>query len=160
MKNWFLIYVIWGCFCMANAQTTTLYFIRHAEKMNTSPNPELTEEGIQRALRWANFFEKIPLTVFYTTLTQRTQMTCSYIATTKQKEMLFYEASGFSIEEICKKHKGETILIVGHSNTIPKHINTFLGSEIYPLIEENNFGNLYTLTIEEDKVTHSLTIHN
>jgi 2,3-bisphosphoglycerate-dependent phosphoglycerate mutase len=149
-----------GWFYEAQSQTTTLYFIRHAEKTNSSSNPELSEEGIQRALKWAAFFEKIPITVFYTTLTQRTQMTCSYIATTKQKEMIFYEASRFSIEEIYKKHLGQTILIVGHSNTIPKYINTFLGSEIYPLLDENNFGSLYTLKIEEGKVTHDLVVYN
>ena len=143
----------------AQSETTIIYFIRHAEKEASSPNPELSEEGIIRAVRWTTYFEKIPIAVFYTTLTQRTQMTCSTIATSKQKDMFFYDASTFSIQEIITKHTGKTILVVGHSNSIPKQINSFLGEEVYPQMDENEFGNLYTLTIEGNQVEHKLTHH-
>ena len=143
----------------AQSETTIIYFIRHAEKAASSPNPELSEKGIKRAVRWTTYFEKIPIAVFYTTLTQRTQMTCSTIATSKQKDMFFYDASTFSIQEIITKHTGKTILVVGHSNSIPKQINSFLGEEVYPQMDENEFGNLYTLTIEGNQVEHKLTHH-
>ena len=143
----------------AQSETTIIYFIRHAEKAASSPNPELSEEGIKRAVRWTTYFEKIPIAVFYTTLTQRTQMTCSTIANSKQKEMIFYVTSTFSIQEIITKHTGKTILVVGHSNSIPKQINSFLGEEVYPQMDENEFGNLYTLTIEGNQVEHKLTHH-
>lgn len=141
------------------SETTTIYFIRHAEKADSSPNPELSEDGIKRSVRWTKFFEKIPIDVFYTTLTQRTQMTCSTIATSKQKHTLFYDHSKLTIQEIIAKHSGKTILVVGHSNTIPKQINAFLGEEVYPQIDENEFGNLYTITVKGDQIEHKLTRH-
>jgi broad specificity phosphatase PhoE len=145
---------------IAQSKTTTIYFIRHAEKADSSPNPELSEDGIKRAVRWTKFFEKTPIDVFYTTLTRRTQLTTSTIATSKQKDMIFYDFSKFSLKETIEKHTGKTILIVGHSNTIPQQINTFLGEEVYQQIDENEFGNLYTITINGDKIEHKLTNHN
>lgn len=144
----------------AQSETTTIYFIRHAEKADSSPNPELSEEGIKRSVRWTKLFEKTPIDVFYTTLTRRTQLTTSTIATSKQKDMIFYDFSKFSLKETIEKHTGKTILIVGHSNTIPQQINTFLGEEVYQQIDENEFGNLYTITINGDKIEHKLTNHN
>ena len=143
----------------AQSKTTTIYLIRHAEKAVSSQNPELSEEGIKRSVRWTKLFEKTKIDVFYTTLTRRTQMTCSTIATSKQKDMIFYDATKFSLKETIEKHPGKTILIVGHSNTIPTQINTFLQKDIYPQIDEEQFGNLYTITVNGDKIEHKMTHH-
>lgn len=142
---------------IAQSETTTLYLIRHAEKADSTQNPELSDEGLKRAVRWTKYFEKKNIDFFYTTLTRRTQMTCSTIATSKQKDMIFYDVAKFSLKEIIEKHYGKTILIVGHSNTIPSQINAFLEKEIYPQIEDNQFGNLYTIIISGDKIEHKLT---
>lgn len=143
----------------AQDETTTLYFIRHAEKADSSANPELSGDGIKRAVRWTKLFEKTHIDIFYTTLTRRTQMTCSTIATSKQKDMIFYDHAKFSIQEMITKHSGKKILVVGHSNTIPQQINTFLGKDIYQHMDENEYGNLYTITIKGDKIEHKLTHH-
>lgn len=143
----------------AQSETTTLYLIRHAEKADSSSNPELSEDGIKRSVRWTKLFEKTQIDNFYTTLTRRTQMTCSTIATSKQKDITFYDAARFTLQEIVAKHPGKTILVVGHSNTIPQQINTFLGEEIYPQIDENEFGNLYTIKVNGDKIEHKMTHH-
>ncbi len=144
---------------IAQSETTTIYLIRHGETADSSQNPELSDEGLKRVVHWTKFFEKKNIDFFYTTLTRRTQMTCSTIATSKQKDMIFYDSVKFSLNEIIEKHHGKTILIVGHSNTIPSQINTLLGKEIYTLIDENQFGNLYTITISGDKIEHKLTHH-
>lgn len=161
MKSFYFILVFLS-FSSGHSQTktTTIYLIRHAEKADSSQNPELSEDGIKRSVRWTKLFEKTPIDIFYTTLTRRTQMTGSTIATSKQKDMIFYDLSKFSLKETIEKHPGKTILIVGHSNTIPKQINDFLGEEIYQKIDENEFGNLYTITIKGDKIEHKLTHHN
>lgn len=152
----FLLLVVFQV-SIAQSETTTLYLIRHAEKADSTQNPELSDEGLKRAVRWTKYFEKKNIDFFYTTLTRRTQMTCSTIATSKQKDMIFYDVAKFSLKEIIEKHYGKTILIVGHSNTIPSQINAFLEKEIYPQIEDNQFGNLYTIIISGDKIEHKLT---
>jgi hypothetical protein len=39
-------------------------------------------------------------------------------------------------------------------------INTFLGEEVYPLISENEYGSLFTLTIQGDSIKYQLTYLN
>jgi len=160
MKKLFFILVFINFSIGYSQSETTIYFIRHAEKADSSPNPELSEEGIKRSVRWTKLFEKIHIDVFYTTLTRRTQMTCSTVATSKQKDILFYDHNKFTVQEIFAKHSGKIILVVGHSNTIPQQINAFLGEEIYQQIDENEFGNLYTVTVKGDRIEHKLTHHN
>lgn len=160
MKSFYVVLVFLSfSIGYSQSETTTLYLIRHAEKADNSSNPELSEDGIKRSVRWTKLFEKTQIDNFYTTLTRRTQMTCSTIATSKQKDITFYDAARFSLQEIVAKHPGKTILVVGHSNTIPQQINTFLGEEIYPQIDENEFGNLYTIKVNGNKIEHKMTHH-
>lgn len=160
MKSFYVVLVFLSfSIGYSQSETTTLYLIRHAEKADSSSNPELSEDGIKRSVRWTKLFEKTQIDNFYTTLTRRTQMTCSTIATSKQKDITFYDAARFTLQEIVAKHPGKTILVVGHSNTIPQQINTFLGEEIYPQIDENEFGNLYTIAVNGNKIEHKMTHH-
>lgn len=59
-------------------ETTTYYFIRHAEKDksdSSNKNPDLTEKGIQRAEKWSNVFENIKLDFIFSTKYNRTIQT-------------------------------------------------------------------------------------
>lgn len=141
-------------------EMTVIYLIRHSEKVENSKDPELSDKGKLRVENWVKYFDKIQLESFYSTATNRTFSTCSTIAKNKQKEVQTYDYKSFSINEILTKDRGKSILIVGHSNTIPILINTFLGKEIYPNIPENEYGNLYIITIQGDQITHELKYIN
>ena len=65
---------------------TTIYLIRHCEKETSSQDPELSEKGIARTQKWADFFEDLPIDLFYSTNTKRTATTCSMIADSQKKE--------------------------------------------------------------------------
>ena len=59
---------------------STFYFIRHAEKDRTDPNnvdPELNQDGLGRAMRWAEVLDPIPLDAIYSTDFDRTTMTAA-----------------------------------------------------------------------------------
>ena len=139
-----------------SSETTTIYLIRHCEKSATLNDPELSEEGKLRAANWAKYFEDTPIDGFYTTATKRTATTCSIIADSKNKEIQFYNHNSFALVDSIKTHQGQTLLIVAHSNTLPTLINTFLGQEIYPIIAENEYSSLYTITIQGDTIKHDL----
>ena len=144
----------------STVEKTTIYLIRHAEKNDSSKDPELSQKGKKRAENWTNYFEEISIDNFYSSATKRTYTTCLIIASSKQKEVQLYDHRNLSIKEILLEKKGKTILIVGHSNTIPMLINTFLGEEVYPLISENEYGSLFTLTIQGDSNKYQLTYLN
>lgn len=162
MRLFFLpICLLFSCIiCSQTEKTTTIYLIRHCEKEAGSADPELSEKGKLRAGNWKNYFDEIPIESFYTTATKRTATTCSIIADSKKKEIQFYNHNDFSLNEIIKIHQGKTILIVGHSNTIPIVVNTYLGEEIYPIISENEYGCLFIITIQGDTIKHELKYLN
>ena len=52
-----------------------------------------------------------------------------------------------------KDTKGQTVLIVGHSNTTPFFANKILGEYIYEQIADDNNGNLYIITVTKERKT-------
>ncbi len=59
-----------------NEETTTFYFIRHAEKDRSNKedrNPSLTQDGLSRALKWAEVFKNIKFDAVYATPYNRTE---------------------------------------------------------------------------------------
>ena len=136
---------------------TRLMFIRHAEKIEFSGmDPQLTEEGIERSKKWAAFFEKRGIDAIYSTKTKRTLSTAAPISELTNIDIIVYDARTVDIKLLAKVNKGKTVVIVGHSNTIPKMVNKLLGEERYGLIEDDNHGNLYVVTIENGKATAGL----
>ena len=141
----------------------TYYLIRHAEKDRsdkTNRNPELTEEGLQRAENWAKHFKDLKFDAVYSTDYNRTKQTAMPTATANNVELQFYNPSDMKIEEFIKSTKGKTVLIVGHSNTTPKFANGLLGEEKYEDIADDNNANLYIVTITKNGKTSQLSIVN
>jgi len=53
------------------------------------------------------------------------------------------------IKKIEKEHKGETVLIVGHSNTVPEIVKYTTGNDIAP-IGEDEFSRIYIITLGKE----------
>ncbi len=130
--------------------TTVYYLIRHAEKdrSNTkNKDPKLTEVGIQRAKNWASFFETVKFDQIYSTDYKRTQQTAIFTATKQNIAVQSYNPNNLYNEDFKTLTKGETVLIVGHSNTTPSFVNAIIGNKQYPPIKEDNNENLYIVPI-------------
>src|SRR5690606_34823630 len=72
---------------------STFYFIRHAEKDRTdpeNPDPELNQDGLNRAIRWAEIFDPIPMDVIYSTNYERTSMTAAPTSVKKNIDIKYY----------------------------------------------------------------------
>jgi len=158
---------IFGCSSDDDSQTdepqpiqTVIYLIRHAEKEGIGTDPNLSEEGLERANNWAIILQDITFEAFYSTNYNRTLQTIQPTATSNGKEVILYDPANFSLEQVIADHTGKNVLIVGHSNTIPELINVYLGAEIYPDMEETEFGNLYKVSIVDGVVSHEMTVYN
>jgi len=165
MKNFYLLIVFLIFFAMQGQEaTTTIYLIRHAEKADNSADPGLSEAGKERVQKWVSYFKGKDVEYNYYTPAKRSLDTAIPIATalefvpniTTNRQFEIYEGSNISLKEIAEKHKGKNMLVVGHSNTIPMIINTMLGKNTYKDIPEDEYGNLYIITITGDKITHQL----
>ncbi len=138
---------------------TNFYLIRHAEKVRsdkTDSNPDLNEKGLLRAHNWKNYFSNKNISKIYSTNYKRTLNTIKPLALQNGLEALIYSASDIEYNDFIKSNIGETILIVGHSNTIPGFVNKLINDNYYDQIEDTNNSNLYIVSICKSKITHRL----
>jgi len=138
---------------------TNFYLIRHAEKVRsdkTDSNPDLNEKGLLRAHNWKNYFSNKNISKIYSTNYKRTLNTIKPLALENGLEALIYSASDIEYNDFIKSNIGETILIVGHSNTIPGFVNKLINDNYYDQIEDTNNSNLYIVSICKSKITHKL----
>ena len=154
MKN----FVILICFLISlsiEAQTenksdcTKVYLIRHAEKDRTdktNSNPHLNSLGTKRSLKWKDFFKNINFDIIYSTNYHRTLETVKPFSE-NGTEIVIYNPSKIDYNEFILNNKGKTILVVGHSNTIPSFTNGISEKKLYNNIEDNNNSNLYVVNI-------------
>lgn len=134
--------------------TTTVIFVRHAEKEATAGNdPELSLAGQTRAAELARQLVDADVTAgvdaIYSTTYRRTEQTVKPVADALNLPIMPYDAANTEtiMDEIVKTHKGKIILVVGHSNTIPDLIANMGASKVVPPIAEDEYDNIYIVTI-------------
>ena len=75
-------------------------------------------------------------------------------------ELTIYDPRHIDGKAFINKTKGKTVLIVGHSNTTPMFVNAVIGNKKYNQIDDNNNGNLYIVTIVDDKILDHILVIN
>lgn len=134
--------------------TTTIIFVRHAEKdLSVPDDPPLSEAGrtrvaeLTRQLVDADVIAGVD--AIYATPFRRTQQTAAPLADALDLPINTYDASDNEavLETILERHKGKIILVVGHSDTIPTLIANLGASKQVPPIHENEYDNIYIISI-------------
>ncbi len=165
MKKIGLILLILFAFNLfGNSQTTTIYLIRHAEKVTADPNnkdPQLTEKGQKRALDLVKKLKKQKMSVIYSTDYQRTKLTIQPIADKKHLSVKIYDPKLLKnfVETILQENKGKKILLVGHSNTILETIEAFGGKRPFEKILDNEYDYFFTVKISKDGLVEVIVGH-
>ena len=145
-----------------NKKCTSVYLIRHAEKIRTDKNekdPLLNKNGLLRAQKWSEIFEKIEINKILSTDTKRTISTVIPTSKKKQLKIDLYRPENIIYDSFLKENKGKKILIVGHSNTIPETTNILIKNKFYNQIEDNNNSNLYFVNICDGIISHELLFY-
>ncbi len=135
---------------------STFYLIRHAEKDRSNPDntdPELNQDGLNRAVKWAEVFDPIELDAIYSTNFERTTMTSRPVSIKKEIEIEYYDPEAVDIEAFKEMHKGHDVLVVGHSNSTPAFVNRLLGEEKYTSMEDDDNSSLYIVRFINDNTT-------
>lgn len=130
-------------------QTTTVILVRHAEKaFATDGDPVLTDEGEKRAQELKRVLAGVEINEIYSTPFKRTRLTVAPLAEEKGLEIMDYNPfKTDEILEVVQSEKGKTILISGHSNTIPALLNTLVGDDRYNRLDEADYDNLYVVSL-------------
>lgn len=130
----------------------TVILVRHGEKLDSSRDPVLSAAGEARAQRLAQMLAASGIRAIYTTEYRRTVMLAAPLA--KQMAIPSVVVPGAEQDALLKRiaaHKSnETVLVVGHSNTVPALLKA-LGHPEEVKIDESEFDNLFVLVPKEGK---------
>ncbi|MDL5047929.1 phosphoglycerate mutase family protein [Oscillatoria amoena NRMC-F 0135] len=129
---------------------TMFILVRHAEKdMKQSTNdPDLSEAGKKRADKLAHLLEKTNITAIYSSNYKRTRQTVEPLARSKTLEVQTYVPNKEEdIDMMLAKNKGGTVVVAGHSNTIPQFANYLLGESTYHTFEDGDYGNILIVSV-------------
>ena len=130
--------------------TATYILVRHAEKA-TAPakDPPLTEAGQQRAQRLADSLQGTRLDAVYSSVYQRTRQTASPVAQSQRLTVLDYDpdnAAAFAAR-LRADHPRGTVLVVGHSNTLPPLARALCDCNVADM-DERIYGIRYTVRFD------------
>lgn len=128
---------------------TTVILVRHAEKATQEDaSPLAAPAGTDRAKELARVLTAVKVDAIYTTQFRRVQDTAAPVAQALGITPLVRNTGATYAadlaREIRERHRGQTVLVVGHSNTTVAVMKA-LGADV-PKIEETEFDNFYVLT--------------
>lgn len=135
---------------------STFYFIRHAEKDRYDPNnidPELNQDGLGRAIRWAEILDPVDLDAIYITDFERTAMTAAPISVKKEITPQYYDPRAIVIADFIRENLNKNVLIVGHCNSTPEFVNAMLQEQKYEAMDDYDNGSLFIVRIINGKVS-------
>lgn len=151
----------------AASRDTVVVIVRHAEKAADDPkDPTLSETGITRSQALAKALANLPLSAAYATQYRRTQLTAQPAA----------QAAGISVQvipvdsgnadrygsdlaaRIRRQHRGQNVLVVGHSNTVPDLVKALSGVTVDE-IGESEFDRVYVVTLDGKGRARLLSLH-
>lgn len=132
---------------------TTVVLVRHAEKADDGTrNPPLSIYGQERAARLAQLLHLSELAGIYSTPFHRTQQTVQPLATALGLEVKEYPPLKLeALDQLVMDQKGNSILIVGHSNTVPAMVNHLLGQEKLEQLSENEYDKVFVVQITDNQ---------
>lgn len=139
---------------------TTIIVIRHAEKSDDgTSDPSLSQDGIKRAEKLAKNFNDTKIDRLFATPYKRTRETLSVLATAKKLDIITYNPSDkMFFAEFLTKEKGKTSIIAGHSNTAPMIVNGFIKANTYEQLADSEYGKMWILTFEDEKLLDCLVV--
>lgn len=133
--------------------TTTFIVVRHAEKGTDDKNdPSLSDAGLLRAERLAARLVDEPLVAVYATDYRRTRQTAGPAAKAHGVVVSVYDAQLHATalaSQLHAAHTRGTVLVVGHSNTVPEIVAALSGT-VVPAIADDEFDRLYRIDIKAD----------
>lgn len=111
--------------------TTTIYLVRHAEKIDQSPNAVLSNIGLQRANVLRDSLLNKGIDSIFASTYLRTQQTAQPLATALHLQTVIYK-NDTSVQFIVNlnKVKGKSFLVVGHSDNVPEMVNALTGQTV------------------------------
>ena len=128
-----------------------IYIMRHLHTPAGATDPDLTGEGQRYAVAVADWFRRDPPNVIYVSSPKRAQQTAAPLAARLKLTPKIYDPKDTAGLIAAVKAEAGTVLIVGHSNTVPDIVEQLGGARPAPLVHED-FGDIWHV-VGPDRVT-------
>jgi broad specificity phosphatase PhoE len=148
----FILLLLLGLNAPLGAQTVVIV-VRHAERAPGTGDPPISEAGRARAVALAEVLKGSHVSAAITTQLQRTRQTAEPIVTAlgitpvvvnTQADLAKHAAE---VAAAARQHAGKTVLVAGHSNTVPA-IVAALGGPRFADLCEPEYDALFTVVID------------
>lgn len=128
-------------------EETVVVLARHADRLPGQKADELAAPGVARSQELARVLQKAGVSAIIHSDTQRAAQTAAPLAAATGIAPSVIPAKDFAaIAAEVRRHPGETILVIGHSNTVPAVIATLGGPEL-PDLGDTEFDDLFVLAV-------------
>lgn len=146
--------------CLLTAcSTTTVYIVRHAEKVDETDSTDLSPAGRQRAVALADTLAGRGIDSIFTTPYRRTRQTAEPLAQRIGVRPVAYAAAptGVIVNRV-GRIRGKEVLVVGHSNTILDVARGLGTRPTMTSIQSGDFDNLLRVQIRRGPFGRSVNI--
>jgi len=134
--------------------TTTVVVVRHAEKeLSTIEDPPLTTLGEQRAQLLARMLGTVSgpgkVSGIFASDTRRAQRTVAPLAARLGLTVNVLPARDVEglVNRIRNEYRGRTVVVAGHSNTVPEIVKRLAKVDQVPPIVDEDYGTMYVVTM-------------
>ena len=149
----------------AHAADLQVILVRHAEKASDDArDPSLSAAGQARAAALASALADAGISVVYATQFKRTQQTAAPTAATAGVDVTVRDAGSDVAADAAtfaahlrQHHRGDTVLVVGHSNTVPPLANALLGRSAVAPITDDEYDRLLLISVPD--AGHARVVH-
>jgi phosphohistidine phosphatase SixA len=134
---------------------TTIIIIRHGERESQAPDCGLSAEGLSRANDLKRTLRNVGISAIYTTPYRRAKETIKPLAGERNIAITEYSTRkpyDELLHGILAENRGKVVIVVGHSFTIPKMVSNFTDGACNPKVAEDQFDNLFLITLGSDSV--------
>ena len=114
---------------------TTVILVRHAEKLLTGGDVDLSPSGRERAQALVGVVAHAGVGVTIASKYKRTRQTLEPTASALDLTLLEATEPQEVVREILTAHRGKTILVAGHSNTVPQIVERLGAPSLCPPFE-------------------------
>ena len=139
----------------AQQAPVVIYLVRHAEKLDDSRDPPLSDAGKARAEELARMLADAGVTHVWSTDFARTRSTAAPAAVRAGLQVELYDPSkAREFVDQLKRTPGRH-LVVGHSNTTPALVQ-LLGGSPGAAISDTEYDRLYVVVVDPGGTTSTL----
>ncbi|MDZ4804073.1 MAG: phosphoglycerate mutase family protein [Candidatus Eisenbacteria bacterium] len=142
---------------------TTVFVVRHAEKVDASEDPDLDITGRERARLLRDMLRAIPIESVYASKYKRTQQTVAPAAEAQKRTVVVHTTDEIAklagaIRAASADSVDRAVLIAGHSNTTVQWLKALGISSIEELLD-HEWDNLFVVTIGNEGRARLLHLH-